>query len=242
MTNSLLENIEIRSKYKVRLNYVLDFILPRLCASCKKKLPVNIEIVCKKCFSKLILAKDQTLKYHYQRHFGTDKFIDDFRAAYLFEADKPIQRIIHSLKYDKKFFVGTFLGKMVAKIHYEEILKWNADFIVPVPLHRIKKSLRGYNQSDYIAKGISKELGIPVKNKLIKRKRNTETQTHLTHFERMMNVKEAFKVNNKKLVSGKNLILVDDVVTTGSTISECARTLKNSGAKNVYALFSAVVI
>lgn len=107
--------------------------------------------------------------------------------------------------------------------------------IVPVPIHHLKKAERGYNQSDFIAKGLSKSLGIPYSTKLIKRTRYTESQTGLLINERAENVAEAFKVRNSKKIAGKNFLLVDDVITTGATTLECGRALVNAGANSVYA-------
>lgn len=240
MMESLSETIKIQSNFRIKLNYIIDLLLPRLCSSCKQKLLPQVDIICNKCLSKITLAKKQIIISEYEKNFSENKFLDDFRAAFLFETDKPIQMLLHSLKYDKKFLVGVFLGKMIANICETDIKTWKADLILPVPLHRLKKSTRGYNQSDFIAKAIAKQLNIPFSNRIIKRKRFTETQTHLNLFQRKENVKEAFSVKDKNKIKDKNVILVDDVVTTGSTVSECARILKNQGAKKVYALFAAI--
>jgi ComF family protein len=156
----------------------------------------------------------------------------------VFEKDKELQHIIHSLKYEKKFLLGVFLGSLLGETIKNEFTDYKIDFVVPVPLHHLKKAEREFNQSFYIAKGISKKTGIRVNNKLVKRKRFTESQTTMTLSEREENIKEAF-IPGKKL-SGENILLVDDVITTGSTIKECGRVLLDAGANKIYAASIAI--
>jgi ComF family protein len=227
---------------EVALNSFFDFFLPRLCASCKNKLLPEEKIVCDECYSKLKIPDSSFLKEEYQIKFSHPKLIEDFRAGLIFEEDNPCRNMIHSLKYEKKYAVGIYLGRLVANIFSEEIKKWCSDFIIPVPLYSVKKSNRGYNQSEFIAKGISKELGIPCKKNLLKRIRHTQTQTKLNALERRINVQNAFKLKNEIELREKKVILVDDVVTTGSTILECANVLKKAGTDKIFALFAAIAV
>ncbi len=238
--NSLITHTDFQSKTQKQINIFLDLLLPRLCLSCKIKLSTNEQIVCSKCLSEFCIVENNELESEYEKKFSKDKLIDEFKAAFIFKEGSTIQNLIHSLKYEQKFLAGIFLGRLIAKIWFDEIIKWNADLIVPVPLHRLKKSERGYNQSDFIVKGLSKELNIPFKSRLIKRIRHTATQTHLNLIERKENVKNAFKVARKNEISGKRIIIVDDVVTTGSTVSECALVLREAGAEKIFALFAAM--
>lgn len=112
---------------------------------------------------------------------------------------------------------------------------WQIDLILPVPLHSLKKAERGFNQSFYLAKGMSKALNIPVSQSILKRKRYTESQTQKNLVERTENMLEAFQIKNEKKVKGKNILLIDDVITTGATIRECGKILQASGAGNIYA-------
>jgi ComF family protein len=104
----------------------------------------------------------------------------------------------------------------------------------------LKKAERGYNQSFYICKGLSRELNIPLKNHFIKRKRFTQSQTTMDFEERQKNIRNAFKIRNGLGLKGKNILLVDDVITTGSTISECGRVLLECGVNKVYAASVAI--
>ena len=222
------------------INYLFDFFLPRLCSSCKIKLTPEEKIVCDECYSKLKIPNSSFLEEEYQNKFSHPKIIEDFRAGLIFEEESPTRNMIHSLKYEKKFGVGIYIGRIVGNVFSDDIKKWEADFIIPVPLYAVKKADRGYNQSEFIAKGISKELNIPIKTRLLKRIRHTQTQTKLNSLERRANVQDAFKLRRETEVKGKKIILVDDVVTTGSTVSECAKVLKQAGADKVFALFAAI--
>ncbi|MCS7053515.1 MAG: ComF family protein [Ignavibacterium sp.] len=230
-----------QSELNKKFNIVFDFFLPRLCPCCNKKLNFNETIICIKCFFELEKTNEYLIKSEYQNKFQECGLIDEFKAAFVFRQESPVQFLLHSLKYDKRFLVGIFLGRLLAKFFLDEIKSWNADFIIPVPLHRLKKAERSFNQSEYIAKGISRETNVKIKTKLLKRKRFTETQTHLSQIERMQNVKNAFEVKNALSIKGKKIILVDDVVTTGSTINECAKVVKDAGAEKIYGLFVATV-
>jgi len=214
-------------------NHIFDFFLPRICPGCNKKLSVEEEPVCVECLSSILIADEERINSEYKKNFGVDKVITNFHSKYVFETDKSLQHIIHSLKYQKQFKLGVFLGKLLAE--GLKLKDWPIDLIVPVPIHHLKKAERGYNQSDYIVKGLSKGLNIPYSTKSLKRTKYTESQTGLHINERAKNVVNAFKVWKPKKIVDKNILLVDDIITTGATTQECARALVNGGAKIVYA-------
>jgi ComF family protein len=132
------------------------------------------------------------------------------------------------------------LGKIVGKNLKEQIINWNVDIIVPVPLHSLRKFDRGFNQSKYIANGIGNEIGINVKSNILKRIRYTETQTNLTLKEREENISNAFQAKHKKMIEGNTFLLVDDIITTGATIKECGKVLLANCAVKVYACSAAI--
>jgi ComF family protein len=212
---------------------IFDFFLPRFCPGCNKKLPLNEEAVCIDCLSSILIADEIRLEDEYDRNFSSKKIIKDFYSRFVFETDKTLQSVIHALKYQKKFKLGMYLGEILSE--GIKTRNWQIDLIVPVPIHPLKKVERGYNQSDYIAKGLSKSLKIPYSTKLIKRTRHTESQTKLKMKERAQNVADAFVVRDPQKIIGKNILLVDDIITTGATIQECGRALVKCGAKTVYA-------
>lgn len=214
---------------------VLDYILPRFCVSCKCLLKPDEKIVCGSCYVNIKHADDDLISSEFKRKFEKDKIISAFQSLYIFEKDKELQHVIHALKYNKRFLIGIYLGNLMGKFLDAKILPWNIDYIIPVPLHKSKMLERGFNQSYFIGKGLSHHLKIQIGNRIIKRIRYTETQTTLTKKERQQNMENAFQVISPKKIAGKNVLLIDDVITTGSTISECGKVLLKSGAEKVYA-------
>ena len=174
-------------------SYIFDFFL-RICPGCNKKLSVEEKPVCAECLSSILIADEDRLQNEFDKNFGSTKVINDFYAKFVFETDKTLQQIIHALKYKKQFKLGVFLGEILAE--GIKMKDWQIDLIIPVPIHHLKKAERGYNQSDYLAKGLSKSLNIPYSGKAIKRTKYTESQTKLKMKERALNVSNAFKVRN----------------------------------------------
>lgn len=212
---------------------IIDFFLPRFCPGCNRKLLPYEKPVCEACMGTLLVTDEEKLTSEFEKNFANSNFIDGYFAAYIFEIDKTLQHIIHALKYKKQFKLGIFLGEIVGE--KVRTLNWQIDLIISVPIHHIKRAERGFNQSDFLAKGLSKSLQIPSTHSIVKRTRHTDSQTKLNMKERAKNVADAFKVRKSEKVAGKNILLVDDVCTTGATILECAKTLKYAGALNVYA-------
>ncbi len=222
------------------LTEIFDFFLPRFCASCGIKLNGLTEVLCINCERKILPAADKRIQTEYDRKFMKEKLINDFTSLYIFEKDKELQNIIHHIKYGNKFRAGIYLGKKLGEHLTKHVNDWEIDRILPVPLHHLKKAERGYNQSYYIAKGIGKITAIKIAKGILKRTRYTQSQTTMNLKERQLNIANAFKVRKKSKVKGKNLLIVDDVITTGSTVNECARALIEAGAKSVYAASVAI--
>ena len=221
-------------------NNLFDFILPRFCCSCKTKLSVNQDTMCVDCLSKIQRSNSSRLKREFERKFLNNKIIREFYSPFVFEKDKELQHAIHALKYDKKFPVGIFLGKVLAAEIKSSKTNWKFDLIIPIPLHQLKKAERGYNQAYYIAKGVGKIFKVKVSDRSVKRIKYTESQTTMNLNEREENISGAFKVKWNTQVRGKNILLLDDVITTGATISECGKILLEAGASKVYAASIAI--
>ena len=151
---------------------------------------------------------------------------------------------IHLLKYNGAETIADKLGIYITKkIAQDERLSLSA-MVVPVPLHPARKRDRGYNQSELIAKRISLELSIKHEPHLLERTRQTQTQTLFDAEGRKKNIAGAFSMNDRfvDFLNGKNILLVDDVITTGSTVRECAKVLKENGAAEVYAASAAITL
>jgi ComF family protein len=150
----------------------------------------------------------------------------------------PSDKLMHHFKYRKKTNLAQVLGRAMATLIRTDHILSRADVLTPVPLFWWKKLRRGYNQAALLAHVISQETNIKVQNTM-RRIKNTKTQTRLNERERRNNVEHAFVVHAEG-IEDKKILLIDDVLTTGATLQECARVLRNAGAREVYSCVAAV--
>lgn len=163
----------------------------------------------------------------------------DYSYSYFtFYENDDFSKLIYMLKYGGMKKLGEFLGEISGaglKTFIEDELNTWFDYIIPVPLYKTKLRERGYNQSEYIGRGVSRATGIGIIPDLATRVRHTTTQTKLSREERIKNVKNAFEINsfNKDKIKGKKIIIADDVVTTGSTMNELVKVLQLADASEI---------
>ncbi|VAX35904.1 Competence protein F homolog, phosphoribosyltransferase domain; protein YhgH required for utilization of DNA as sole source of carbon and energy [hydrothermal vent metagenome] len=157
--------------------------------------------------------------------------------------NKHLRNLLHIFKYQQKTSLRhVFAQSMINFIQRHNFDIAQFDIIIPIPLSWARKRERGYNQAGLLANPISKTFNIPISHKILKRNRYTESQTHLSQKERWTNITDAFTIKNSSDVKGKNILLIDDLLTTGATTSEAARTLKHSGAQTVGLLTLAITV
>jgi ComF family protein len=172
--------------------------------------------------------------------FMESNVVDEFHPAFYFEHSGVLQTVAHQLKYNEMMGFGIFLGRKIGELLNARNIAF--DLIIPIPLNKRKYRERGYNQSEYIARGIRTVTRKPVLTHGIRRIKNTVTQTHLTAEERKKNMADAFTCSNDVKIRGKKILLVDDVITTGATIEESADVLKKCGAARVVAASAGLAI
>jgi ComF family protein len=205
--------------------HLTQLIYPTLCQSCKEKIYGTEYFLCLNCTKSLPLVGD------YHQNNPTEKifwgrFPFGFAYSYLyFQKDNITQHILHGLKYQSKKEMGEWLGYQLGKQLAEIPMAIDDNILLPVPLSAKKIAWRGYNQSEVIAEGISKVTKIPIAHNNLLRIKNTETQTRKNRLERYTNMADAFEIGNTAAIEGKQIILVDDVITTGATLESCALTL-----------------
>ena len=217
---------------------LIDFVFPSHCYVCNVHLPDPEEYICPGCLDSLALlpepfcAECKEIKINQEPHRRCNTFSQ--RAYALLNYDEKTAILIHKFKYENRMGLGEILaGKLAFRL--TQVGFCDFDLVAPVPLYHSRKRERGYNQAELIAKVISSINGWLLSAKILKRIRNTQDQTHLSAPERRENVKGAFKVCGGIDITGKKVLLVDDVITTGATLEECARSLKEDGAKSVSA-------
>lgn len=210
------------------INDLIGLLFPQVCSACGNGLLKDEEVLCTHCCVDLPFAR-----YFGQPDNPVSKLLwgrvefETAGAGFIYKSGSNLQKMIHQLKYRNGKDVGTFLGKLIGIELMTVPFVNDLDVVVPVPLHPSKKRKRGYNQAALIAAGIGEVTGVPVKEDVLKRKGYTKTQTKRNRIDRWQNVDGIFELNNKS-VTGQNVLLVDDVITTGATIEACARTLNKA--------------
>ncbi len=208
-------------------------VYPRTCCSCGSVLVTGELHVCGFCRvamprTDFFSHVENPLK---QRFWGRVP-VETGTALFYFQKGGRVQRVIHQFKYRGNLKLGFFLGRLLgltirSSPHYKGL-----DLIIPVPLHSDKERARGFNQSEVICRGVSDVLNIPCRADLLVKVDETATQTKKDRFRRWENVSEVFKVTDEATLSSKNILLVDDVITTGATLEACAiKLLHISGVK-----------
>lgn len=202
------------------LNKVLDFLFPPICGICEKQ---EKNWICEECL--------ESLEINLKRIKNKDIY-------YLVNYKDRIRKLILDFKFnDKAYLYKTFSSIILKNKKLCKILN-SYDIIIPVPMYYKKKNTRGYNQTELIAKEISKKINIEFFNNCLIKIRDNNMQSTLSYYERMNNVKNTFKVDeySKEKIIDKKIILLDDIYTTGFTIEECKKELKKYMPKKVTTL------
>ncbi len=201
-----------------------------LCPTCRKKIEEINHHYKPCCYCAAFISKVET--YCINCHQKKEHWFDAARAVFPYEGD--IRQIIHDFKYRGVREWAVPLGRLMVKTIRQEDGFKDMDIITPVPLHVNRQKIRGYNQSDLLAREISKGLNIPLMTDLMSRIVDTPSQTGLNKKLRHENLAQAFELTGDREVKEKIILLVDDIFTTGSTVEACSRILKIGGAKKVF--------
>lgn len=204
----------------------ISLLFPRCCVVCGRSLAKGEECICAMCNINL-----PRTNYHLQKDNQVEQLfwgkipLERATSFFFYRKGSDFRQILHQLKYGGQKEIGAIMGRYMASEltvsgFFEEI-----DVIIPVPLHKRKQRIRGYNQSEWIARGISAVTGICIDTEVIVRRKHTDTQTRKSTFERWENVDGIFELHHAESLKGKHLLVVDDVLTTGATTVACASRL-----------------
>ena len=209
------------------LNDLLNLFYPRLCLLCQRSLVEGEEHICLHCSNHLPYTHFTDMETNPVCLLlqGKTSFVAA-TALLHFTKGGSGQKLIHSLKYHGNKKLGYELGRMAATTYRETGLFDTVDLLLPVPLHPKRMRQRGYNQSEWIAYGIRSATGIAVDTSSLSRIKKPESQPRKQIFERSENVEDIFRVENTDTLKNKHILLVDDVITTGSTMNACAEAMK----------------
>lgn len=221
------------------LNYFLDLFYPKLCICCGNRLIVEEQFICLHCMYNLPKTNHLSSECNKLEDFfaGRFPFVKISAFAY-FVKGGSIQKIVHEIKYKNNPKLGIYIGKLCGKDIIKDSNFENIDYIVPIPLHKERLRKRGYNQSLMIAKGISEVTRKPINSDNLIRIIDNPSQTKNSRFSRWKNAEGIFEIKDKSIFENKHILLIDDVITTGSTVEVCSKlTLKCVNTKiSIYAL------
>lgn len=220
---------------------VLDLIYPRVCPFCGE---ISKNGICRECSIKIVYIEEpccmrcgKPLKVEEQEYCADcgrrESSITQGKGLWLHK--HPVSKAIYRFKYNNKRSWGEVFAKELYENYKEQIKSWEIEEIIPIPLHPSKKRMRGYNQAEILAMKLSEYTGIPCQRNVLYRIQKTTAQKQLGREERGRNLKYAFGVS-KLWHPVNNVLLIDDIYTTGATIESSARLLKKAGALNIYFL------
>lgn len=208
------------------LSSFLSLLFPRCCVVCGRPLAKGEECLCTMCNINL-----PRTDYHLRKDNPVEKLfwgkipLERATSFFFYRKGSDFRQILHQLKYGGQKDIGAIMGRYMAAELLASGFFEGVDVILPVPLHKKKQQIRGYNQSEWIARGIAAVTGISIDTESVVRQKNTETQTRKSSFERWENVEGIFQLHYAESLAGKHVLIVDDVLTTGATTVECASCL-----------------
>jgi len=207
---------------------LLDLIYPNLCFICGETLLKSESHICLSCLNNIPRTNYHLLTDNpVEKRFWGKAPIFRGTSFFFFQKGSPFQKLLHELKYKGNKEIGEILGRYAAAELLNSPDFCSIDIIIPIPLHPKRFAQRGYNQSEWIGKGLSAVLDKPQDTNTLKRVKQTTTQTKKSVFERFENTEGIFELSGAKELEGKHLLLIDDVLTTGSTLNAAINTLLN---------------
>lgn len=232
-------------------NFILGILFPPICLNCKILLQKEEKegAICRKCLEK-IFVHTALFCGHCRARLPDNKKICHKNAFFLLGAvtdyDETIKPLIHQLKYQSWTRViaplTVLLKNYLENLRFEETLQSTLKncLIIPIPLHKQRQRERGFNQAELLGKTVSEILRLPMATGILRRIKKTKSQAALKNWEqRKMNLNGAFLIVAPEQIKGKNIVLVDDVFTSGATLNEASKTLRLAGAKRILALVAA---
>jgi ComF family protein len=216
---------------------LLDFVFlffPRYCLGCNDALVKGEETICTTCMLEMAKTDDHLYRENalYKR-LSLQMPLARAMALFKFSKNGRVQQLLHQLKYKNHPEIGLMLGRVYGERIMAGGLGQSFDLILPVPLHPARRRRRGYNQSAKFAEGLSETLGIPFSDDTLARRIKTETQTRKTKLDRLENMKDVFQLKRRENLTGRRILLVDDVVTTGATLEACGQLLLSEGCSEL---------
>jgi ComF family protein len=186
------------------------------------------------CLQKLPYTSFESMKENPTEKLFWGRISTSFACSiFYFEKENILQNIIHQIKYKNEKKLGIFMGKLMGLKINDLIKAHNIDFMIPMPIHPKKEKKRGYNQAALLCVGINSINKLDYIENAIVKIQHTETQTKKSRIERWRNVEQVFNVPNPQMILGKNILIIDDVITTGASTEACGQILLEHGANSI---------
>lgn len=218
--------VTIRNLVHQYTNDLIHLFYPHICIGCGSDVIEHGQVICAQCFSELPVTDYFLFANNpVERLFAGRVLVQNSGSAFYFTKDSVLQNIMHEIKYKGNVEAGLFIGKQTGLALQQSGRFTDIDVIVPMPLSGKRMRHRGYNQSTLIAQGIAEILKKPVEDGVAIRKLNTATQTGKDRTSRWQTMQHAFTVNDREALTGKHVLLVDDIVTTGATLEACGEVI-----------------
>lgn len=213
----------------------LSLIYPDLCYGCDAALVPGEDKLCLRCYRDLPVTDHHKKTSNPLMQIECNSLKVKGAFCYLkFNKNGIAQMLLHELKYSDNVSIGRTLGKWFGRYIAAEIAETKIDYIIPLPMHKAKERRRGYNQSEVLARGIEEVTGVPVLNDVLIRAKNITSQTSKSRIERWQNTTNIYEIKNKEIISGKNVFLLDDVITTGATVGNALEVLSDTQTNDIY--------
>src|SRR5664279_3219248 len=205
---------------------VLHLFFPYTCCGCGSDLITEDVLFCIYCQSSMPTTRFEYFESNpIEKNFWGRVQIQAGAAHLYFTSGSLVQHSLHLLKYKGRKEIGFYFGRQMGESLKHSSRFSDCEIIIPLPLFASREKKRGYNQASLIANGISQILKIPVLDDAVLRIKRTETQTHKNRIQRWKNMESTFEIRDPMKISGKHILLVDDVVTTGASLEACAQVL-----------------
>ena len=207
------------------LERIKNLIFPSVCGICGK---INEKSLCSGCKRKLELLSNTNIIKAKNKSFS--------KQAYLFKYEGIIREKLINYKFNEQAYLNETFSNIIIKD--EKICRFikNYDIIIPVPIHKKRYKERGYNQTELIASRIAEKLGISIAKDVLIKEINNKPQSELTKLEREQNTKNVYRIQNEQKIKNKNILIMDDIYTTGNTVNECSKMIKQAGARQIAVL------
>ncbi|PWK17838.1 ComF family protein [Arcicella aurantiaca] len=216
------------------LHAFIDLIFPRICVGCELPLELNENQICTDCRFELPKTNSHILPDQQLINKFAGRVNLKYSLSYLkFIKGGKVQNMMHALKYKGNQEIGEMLGRWYGADLKENGFSGEFDLVLPVPLHKNRLLIRGYNQSDSFAKGLAESLGIEWRSDILKRGVETETQIKKSRIERFQNMQDVFFVEKLEGLNIRKIVVVDDTLTTGATLESCVMALNEVGVKDI---------